>query len=374
MKITFLFKPGRAARLERARRGDLPTEFFYGGLELAARGHDVRLLDVSYEHPPTMAHRVLNLMFRWQLLPSRVYGGLLLNVAAMRRDLNECDVLVGTAPGIAFSLALLRVLGLIKPPIVGIQLGLLEHAHALPRRIANGILLRTMDSVLFGAAERAQMQETYRLATEQPHVVQFGVDGRFWHPGRESSEDYVLSVGNDGRRDYELLVRAAARVPRRFILVTQTRLTGPMPDNVEVRRGSWHEETLSDAELRELYRNALCVVIPLKESMQPSGQSVCLQAMACGRPVILTRTAGLWSKSMIRDDQNVLMVAPGDETALVEAINALSDDRKRRERLGHEGRITVERKADIEFFAEQLEGVMMNLVRPVGSSESRQLN
>ena len=44
---------------------------------------------------------------------------------------------------------------------------------------------------------------------------------------------------------------------------------------------------------------------------QPSGQSVTLQASACARPVVLSRTRGLWDPDRLRDGENVLLVPPG---------------------------------------------------------------
>ena len=39
-------------------------------------------------------------------------------------------------------------------------------------------------------------------------------------------------------------------------------------------------------------------IIPLKNSIQPSGQSVALQSMACGTPVVITETFGFWDKKL----------------------------------------------------------------------------
>ena len=187
-------------------------------------------------------------------------------------------------------------------------------------------------------------------------VNQFGVDTTFWRPDRQQGGDYILAVGNDVRRDYALLLQLARRMKERFVVVTRQNL-GQLPPNVEQVRGDWHAQALSDADLRKLYQEAMLVVTPLQESVQPSGQSVCLQAMACGKPVVLTRTTGLWSQEMMRDGENVLLVPPGDLEALHQAVSHLIASPEARESLGENARRTVCDTADISLFASRLEAL-----------------
>ena len=62
---------------------------------------------------------------------------------------------------------------------------------------------------------------------------------------------------------------------------------------------------MSDLELRNLYSSSKLTIIPLKESLQPSGQSVALQSIACGTPVIITKTEGFWDKENFHDRLNI---------------------------------------------------------------------
>ena len=93
-----------------------------------------------------------------------------------------------------------------------------------------------------------------------------------------------------------------------------------LPGNVRWEPADWHRRLLSDAEVREAFRSAAVVVVPVKDVPQPSGQSVTLQASACGRPVVLTRTRGLWDPEALRDGENVLLVPPADPDALAAAV------------------------------------------------------
>ena len=60
--------------------------------------------------------------------------------------------------------------------------------------------------------------------------------------------------------------------------------------------GSWNDETISDAEIREIYEKSRLTIVPLKNSIQPSGQSVTLQSLSVGTPVIITKTDGFWDE------------------------------------------------------------------------------
>ena len=105
--------------------------------------------------------------------------------------------------------------------------------------------------------------------------------------------------------------------------------------------GDWHGEAITDPALRELIRDARCVVIPLQETLQPSGQSVCLQAMACARPVVMTRTRGLWSEDMMSEGKNILFAPPGDSAAMVARLGELLKDPEKARRMGLADRKSV---------------------------------
>jgi glycosyltransferase involved in cell wall biosynthesis len=131
-------------------------------------------------------------------------------------------------------------------------------------------------------------------------------------------------------------------------------------------QGRWHDRTLSDAALRELYRQSSFVVVPLKESSQPQGQSVTLQAMACGKAVVLTRTAGLWSRSLMRHGVNCWLVPPGDCGALAAGIDRLANDAALCRRLGAAGRRTVEAHFSSARMGDRLGAILERLRAPPG--------
>jgi len=68
---------------------------------------------------------------------------------------------------------------------------------------------------------------------------------------------------------------------------------------------------------------------------EPFGQ-VAIEAMACGRPVVASAIGGL--QDSVVHGETGLLVPPGDDKALAEAIRSLLNDPARRAAMGEAGR------------------------------------
>ena len=170
---------------------------------------------------------------------------------------------------------------------------------------------------------------------------------------------------------------AGGWVPVRLV---QRPLREILPANVEHL-----SRPLDFAGLRELYRTAACVVVPLHDVANQSGVTVMLEAMACGAPVVVTATAGqrevtrgplvratgAWDAAATADrgpsllipeaddcGPSGLYVLPGDVRGLRRALEALLGDADLRERLGTEGRRTAARWFTTERYVANLGDVL----------------
>ena len=167
-------------------------------------------------------------------------------------------------------------------------------------------------------------------------------------------------MGQDPCRDFDTLIASDISFPVR--IHTALRLSiPPSKKNVELTRGSYHNSSLTDLQLLDLYRESILVVVPLKDVYQPSGYSVTLQAMSCSKPVIITRTRGLWAPHLFVDGVNCLFVEPGNIHALSFAINQLLADKDLRIKLGSNGRKTVEEHFSCANAADSLEAIIEKL-------------
>ena len=354
---------GRLARLASARAGETPTEFFYGAIELAKQGCEIGHFEFDPDEPGGAAAGVLNL-FRG-IAPPKLDGRSVVQAWRLRGQLAGYDCVVATAGKIAFALALAFAAGGIRTPIVAIHCGLLNHPLNARRIWTTRRLLARLRNVLFGEAEKPPMLAAFGLPASAVAVHQFGVDTDFWSPEPAVPRRLVLAVGNDGRRDFATLLAAAPHIPAEIHIVTRLPLPAPLPPNVIHHAGSWHAPEISDAELRALYRQARCVVVPLIPTEQPSGQSVTLQAMACGCPVVLTETDGLWTREYLHDGENIFFTPPRDRHALAAKIGMVLSDAACAEKLGAAARATALSAGRIGQFAAGIGEACAQAVRAV---------
>ena len=139
--------------------------------------------------------------------------------------------------------------------------------------------------------------------------------------------------------------------------MTRQKLPRELVDKA-VRVGSQY----SQIELRTLYQKAYFVVIPLKDVDQPSGQSATLQAMACGKAVILSRTKGLWEPEKMKHMETCYLVEPGSVSSLRQAISFLGSHLEEAKRIGQNGRRLVEIRYNAHAFAKRLEQEIRRLL------------
>ena len=355
MRIAFVHHPGRIGRLAAARAGDAPTEFLFGAIELEQAGHEILHFEVDPRAEVNkLARRAIDGEAGRGRFPPHLSAASLRDTVRLRRELGSCDVVVASTTGTAMSLATWRATGLVRRPLVGIVAGLVNDVWSRARSRTTRLLLRRMHAVLYGEGELEPLLARAPELRDRLHVNTFGVDTSFWAPAKGGRGTCVLAIGNDGHRDWETLVRAASEIPAPVRIFTGSPRPADLPPHTSWERAGWHEQVLTDDEVRELYRSAAVVVVPVKDVPQPSGQSVTLQAMACARPVVLSKTKGLWSSSELSDGENVSFVPPADPDALASAVRRLLDDRERADGLGRSGREEVERGATVSAYAQRL--------------------
>jgi len=356
MRILYIYSGGRKARISLLEKGSAASEFFYGYWELSQKKVKVDFIDVREETQSAMSARLLNYFYyHMQVLPCRTTGDLLCILYSLRDKLNSYDVIVATTTGIGFSLELLRSLRIVKSPVLTIHCGVMNYVYNKPTDMLTGYLLKRGLTQVFGVGELEAMTRHYNLVDNCIELNEFGVDTTFWKPAfTKVNPQYMLAVGNCGRRDYDLLMRVAAEVDIPLKVLTD-RPPVNTPKNVELIRGRMHTDyERPDTELRDLYRGASLVVVPLIESLQPSGQSVTLQAMACGTPVVLTKTQGLWNKTILRDGYNCCLVEPRSDRQMTTAIKALLDKPQQRKTIGGNSMTTVKACWGIDSFSHRI--------------------
>jgi glycosyltransferase involved in cell wall biosynthesis len=96
---------------------------------------------------------------------------------------------------------------------------------------------------------------------------------------------------------------------------------------------------------------ALDIVVHASTRPEPFGRVV-VEAMACGRPVVVSRSGGV--AELVRDNENALSFSPGDAAAMSVCIERLAADADLRRQLGVQGRKRAEQRFDQSRLAEEI--------------------
>lgn len=221
----------------------------------------------------------------------------------------------------------------------------------LLRRAYFSLLFRLVDVVVcYSSFEKVRYGELFPKSAHKFAFVPFGlhvpgsieadasssVDGRFFSAGR-SGRDYVLLTKVFSNLKYELRIAC---------------------DLVAVQAGCskssnilWLTDCFGDAYLDEI-RRASVVVVPLAVEDISAGQMVVLQAMAFGKPVIVTRTPTMLDYAGV--DSGVVLISPGSEKELQNAIDLVAGDAVLRNVMGAKSRESYLQRHTPKMFVRNL--------------------
>ena len=128
----------------------------------------------------------------------------------------------------------------------------------------------------------------------------------------------ITSVGLE-KRDYNLLATATAQLDLDVKVAGFSQFQSRKAKNFpQVMPENMSNKKYSLPELLQLYNDSDVVAICLKENEGTSGVTVLLEAMACRKPIVCTRTEGL--SDYLDDEQAIMIIQPGDVVGLQKAI------------------------------------------------------
>jgi glycosyltransferase involved in cell wall biosynthesis len=375
-KLLYLFSSSRKSRLDRKDKTDYPWDLFYGIQYFRQKGYIADILERQIPNSLPISIRYVLLSLQNHILAKLIRIGIstpfFLNKIA---TLNSYDTLIGGQDSIALALGYYKKKKWIKSKVVFIGMGLaarLSQAksrqplfYRLFMKRYFGKILEACDAIVtLGKAEKEYYSSEFPLLQKKVHFIPFGVDTKFWTPDTiaKTNGGPMLFVGSDLNKNYGLLIKIASSlkdVP--FVCITSRISQNIITSNVKLICSDWHRELISDIELREYYRKSTAVIIPLKESLQPSGQSVALQAMACGSPVIITKTGGFWEPEQFTHLKHCIFIYSNTVDEWSKNIRLLLENENLRSTLSRDGRCLVEERYTSDLFAKRLEELIVNL-------------
>jgi glycosyltransferase involved in cell wall biosynthesis len=240
-------------------------------------------------------------------------------------------------------------------------------------------------TVCYSTPQLRLAREKLGLKRDQAALVLHPADSAFWRPAasdeeREADEALLREAGVDipadtrvicsaglEFRDYPTLIDAARQLPKDVQVVIaasspwskrkNTAEEVELPANV--RRVS-----LKPLQLRALYRRSVAAAIPLYNVDFQAGSLVAYEAMACGKPVVITKTRG--QVDIVKDKETGFYVIARDPNSMAHALNRLLDEPRLAPRLGENSRRVVEQGLNLDTY---LNG-MIELVKRVAAKHA----
>jgi hypothetical protein len=183
-------------------------------------------------------------------------------------------------------------------------------------RLTTRLGLRTLDGpqvayCVLTRWERERFATTWGIEPERVFVTPYCHTLSEADLAAPTSTSGPVFAGGNSLRDYAPLVTAAREVDVPVTLATKL-VEGPLPANVSAGPVPYER-------FFELLRNARLVVVPLAgREDRTAGQQTYLNAMALGKPVIVTDSPGV--REYVEDGRTGIVVPSGDPAALAHAM------------------------------------------------------
>ena len=279
-----------------------------------------------------------------------------LRVAARTR---RYDAILCIGDATAFVPLWLRRLFGLRTPILLVDPAV-SPGYPRRKRLQNYVIPRVECVVVYGRVQIGHLAREYGESVNVSFLYHRG-DTDFYRPPDSPSvltNPYIFSIGLDESRDFDTLAAAARRcrdelgVTHRFVLHTTRAVADP--GVLEV-----HRDPVSYPRLRQLYQDASLVVLPLRDRLHPGGINTLLEAMAIGRPIVVSGSRGILD--YVSDGDTVRVVAPGDVQGMSRAIAELLANPREGERLGRNARQFVVDRCDNRVYAAALADTIRNV-------------
>lgn len=327
---------------QEVKDGQTPDQYLYGINYFHQRNYQVELID--FAHDPFLA-KIQNTYARLRLpLPigdleqqSRVLAS------------RDADLIYAPCQTQTYLLSYMRALGLLRTPIVCVahqplNVGLLAAVREpFVRLTVNGY-----DA--FPAMSEALSKSINRRG-QKSEPLTWGPDSNFY-PQNISNGETIVAAGRTGR-DFKLFSRAAlkAHASTHIVCLNSSYSESLKNDSVEVTV-SPDDKFMPYPELVKIYAEARALAIPLYSADHLNGLSSLVDALAMGKPIIMTRNP------YIDVDIEGLgigrFVEPNDEDGWVEAIRFFKDNPEEAFQMGKRGRSLVDAGLNSRTFANQV--------------------
>ena len=368
-KILYIFGSGRKDKILSKNLDS--SEFFYGyfhmkskfnevdSIEMLPNGAKLKTNQKLLEFLDKVLRKITNLPFYIHLILSK----------RNYHKIKNSELIIATNDRLAISSLPMIIFSrskAFKKNLIVIVMGLFSKNKdkkivAFLQKIFLAFIIKKVNNFIFlGKGEYLLANKMFPKFKNKFKFIPFGINLEFWKPSIKYSangKEYILFVGNDGNRDFEQVIDIANSIKDiKIKIITSHDISERIVnENVEVIYGNWHNDALTDQNLKEYYENALLTFIPLKETYQPSGQSVALQSMSLGVPVMMTRTNGFWDIENFEHLKNILFIEENTTENWRDLLNSTLASEELLNSISKDSLETVEKHYNQNDFFEKME-------------------
>lgn len=367
MSITYVFGDGRSKHI--LSKENFAKEFFYGFFEFKDEFKNIDFIEFSPKNKKSFINsfffifsKVLRKISKLSFFFENICTYKNLNILSKSKYI----ILTNDRIGIS-TLPLLLILKIFKKSkSTVIVMGLLAKdtrniiSH-ITQRLLLIIFFKTVNNFIFlSKGEFNQAKMSFKKYKKKFYFVPFCIDTNFWEQKNNLNSKSILFIGNDGRREYDFAIKLAANMPEfDFTFVTSNINKNDIrSQNITLIEGQWNKKILSDEEVKNIYNESILTIIPIKDSYQPSGQSVALQSMSMGVPVLITETIGFWDKDVFKDGENIFFIEKNDINKWSNKIKEIIQNKKITNQVIDNSFNLVKNNYNTDFFYKELKEII----------------
>ncbi len=362
-QITYLFLSGRKNRLEDSQ--EHAKEFFYGFDYFKKNDKNTEIIEFSNNNN-FLLKIISYILIKLSDLPFFLHKSI---SKSNYKKIKNTNKFVLTNQRVAFSILPFFLITKIYKNIDSyvFVMGLLDKKvnykiKSIIRNFFIKVLFSSSKNLIFlGYGEYIFAKKNYKKFSSKFIFLPFPVDSEFWKPKKEIvSNNEILFIGNDGMRDYNFLDLLVKELKEYNFTVVSKKINKSIGKNKNVTLidGSWDSNDYSDSYIHDLYKKSSLTILPLIDSLQPSGQSVTLQSISSGTPVLITKTKGFWDPENYIDNKNIFFIEKNDIKNWKKRIDEIINNKKLLEKVSDNGIDFIRKNGDLNLFNKKLDKII----------------
>jgi hypothetical protein len=207
---------------------------------------------------------------------------------------------------------------------------------------------KSVSHIIFHSkCQRSFYRDTLGFSDDTLSYIPFGIESEYFKPESVEGEDYIYVAGEF--RDFNSLMKI---YKERYEDLPELRIRSGLlaPNNLPPKVNWLPRAPISTFKIEVL--KSRFVIVPLHYSIRSAGVMTCLQSMALGKTVLVSRVPSI--NGYIIDKETALYYEPYDQNDLYRKISLLLKEDKLVDRIGKQARMEVEAKFTVKKLGTRL--------------------